>query len=93
MPTFEVFRTFEKKTRIHFIGTVTGPGVPWGFSSDKYCKSSPQKRFYHFNIPTWRQAGLRSRHPRRLEMRIPANRYLLAWENGIQVPFPFFIFA
>ena len=94
----------KKKTQVHFksgvfaavaypCGLVTGPGVPRGFSSDKYCKSSPQKSFGHFNISTWRQAGLRSRHPRRLEMRIPTNRFSLAWENGIQVPFPFFVFA
>ena len=82
MPTFEVFRTFEK-TRIHFksdvfaavahpCGPVTGPGVPWGSSSDKLIASPVlSEKFCHFNIPTWRQAGLRSRHLRRLKMRIP----------------------
>ena len=94
-----------KKTRIHFksgvfaavahsCGLVTGPGVPRGFSSYKLLQvQSSQKSFCHFNNSTRRQVGLRSRHPRRLEMRIPTNRFSLAWEKGIQVPFPFFVFA
>ena len=56
MPISEVFRTFEK-TRIYFksdvfaavahpCGPVTGPGVPWGSSSDKLLQvQSSQKSF------------------------------------------------
>ena len=43
---------------LHLCGPVTGPGVPWGFSSDKLLQDqSPKEIFCHFNIPTWRQAG------------------------------------
>ena len=53
MPTFEVFKTFEK-TRIHFksgvcaavarpCGAVNGPGVPWGFSSDSSTSPVPSE--------------------------------------------------
>jgi len=46
-----------KKTRIHLkrgvfaavahpCEPVTGPGVPWGFSSDKCCKSSPLRKIF-----------------------------------------------
>ena len=39
-------------------GPVTGPGVPWGFSSDKLLQGQlPKEIFCHSNILTWRQAS------------------------------------
>ena len=82
MPTFEVFRTFEKKRE--FILKVTfsllsptlvdqwmDPVSLGGFRQTVLQVQSPQKSSCHCNIPTWEQASLRSW------------RYLLCFEERV----------